>query len=588
MVQPIDSATLQTASSPAIRAASPSDSSVVDTDTVTISEEAQQKLRASFANQAMLQAAEDRAGQEEDGGTAWKLSSGMKSGEYTLKNGNTQVVSIEDGKLSIEEFKDGRLVKSVKGSISDSGAVLDTEFYDKSGEVVQSVHTEILELRGRGGWSSASMRRDVQWFKDGRLTGDMRDEMLLDSWNSNGGADNVDREERINALLNRGVKAVSSDVGSLASQVTLEKHIATYHADIREYGDNQKVRRDIVLDHEGRYKQLSNRGQKVGDMEELTTRELEHDTKLSIEIRDYDEDGELVRSAALGDRQKDKADTSDDGKQDQSVEVSWYNEGELVRRGYGSMTLRETAHSGLASRPGLLETLGLSEAQYVSEEPQPAADLLNANLMESSAEPEFFMAGLRRHISAGDYSDAEGIADNGSPDKPYDISWTDELYSEGDLVMRKKDTQSARKADYLHHERALEFHTARGLTENDSPVVLRKTGHEVERYENGRVRSRQSAESRESMKMRLDEPDRLTTHSVFSNEEDGQSSTTVITADGGLAGADVDPDAAARGLANEAELTLHGLFETICEMSGEETPKGTSARIRLDLHKRWS
>ncbi len=72
---------------------------------------------------------------------------------------------------------------------------------------------------------------------------------------------------------------------------------------------------------------------------------------------------------------------------------------------------------------------------------------MNRNLLETSAESDFFM-------DVGDpcvwwrYSTAEGIAQNGGLNQPYSMSWTDELYKEGDLAVRQTDTEGAEETSF--------------------------------------------------------------------------------------------------------------------------------------------
>ena len=379
--------------------------SVSEFDTVAISDEAQQRFRAEMANQAMIR---DSYGDEKTDGPAWVLASGLKEGEFTLDNGNTQKVSIDDGVLTIEEFQNGRLIKSVTGTVNEKGAVLDTEYFDTAGRVSQSIHTELSTMEAAEGWTAAVMSRDVKWYESGELQGEMHDNMQLQTWNNTGDFDE-ETADAIRYAINSGTREVNTDVDALAQSLTVEKHAADYFAQIKEYGgEGSKLVRDIIVEQKGRYKQLSNRSdEQIGGVAERSTVELEHDTGLRVEIKEYDENGDLVKESRFSDQQKDKDNTTG-GTQEQTVSVSWYNKGELVKRSHGAMTLEETATKGLPDRPGFLELFGMDDEDYLGDGPKSAMGHMSNKLMTSSAEAEFFMEGLSRHINDHDLQHGGG------------------------------------------------------------------------------------------------------------------------------------------------------------------------------------
>lgn len=549
-------------------------------DVVLISEEAQQKLKASAHNIRVIQDSYKGKKQEQERGSSWNLSTGLKEGTFTLKNGNKQTVSIDGDSLEIEEFKDGKLVKTVTGSITDKGASLTTEYYDSSGRVRQSIQTEIAEGKGKDSWSVASMSRSVKWFDGDRLTGEMQDSMLLNSWN------NVDDERfwasRVNNILSKGTGEVSSDATEMRKELTREQHISSYYANISEYGENGKLARNIVLEQEGRYDHQTNRfAEKIDGMERWSTRELSHNTKMLMEIKDYDSDGSIVRDARFTDTQQDAA-GSPEGRQEQTVDVSWYSGGELVKRSHGSMSVEKTEAEGLPNRPGFLESLGVTERQYVSGEPKSAMELMNVNLMGNSGETDFFLNGTESHLADGDYSTAEGVGRYGGLNQPYSMSWTDELYKNGDLVVRRTDTEEARESSFYQQERGMLFRKGGALTENDSPKVLRKSSHENEVFEDGRLTAHQRAESSESVNVNMHGPDKLETSASVTQGVGMDETTTAMKVQAGLETLDIDANAAAKGLANEMEQTLGALYETIRDMESEDVDAATAYRVRLN------
>lgn len=556
-------------------------------DVVSISEEATLKMKAELDNSWMVRESNVKA-DAENPDSKWKLTSGLKNGTITLKNGNKQTIAIDGDNLEILEYKDGRLVKSVSGSISESGASLDTEYYDIKGNVTQKMHTDVVEVEGTDGWTKSSVSRSVQWYDGDKLTGEMQDSMLLSSKNKSA-SDDDDVVGRVQSLLNLGTDKLDPDADALTEDLTLEEHLTSYHADVTEYGINSRVKREMTIDQEGRYDQLSNREyHRVGNMEARTTRELEHNTNLTVSVRDCDSDGKIVRDASFGDRQVDAPDDAGKGRQDQTVNVSWYNKGELVKRSQGSMSLHESKTVGLSERPGFTELFDLSDEQYLGSEPQSAFDYTSANMLESGSEPEFFMESIRKHISGGDYSDARKVVDNGTPDQRYSIDWTDELFNEeGDMVMRQRDAESARESSFYNRERAILFQTGHALTENEVPPVLRKTEHSQEMFEDGQTISSRSMEARETIDVDHDGPDTLVTSAKIVEEEKSHAETALFKRVGGLDAIDTNAHSAAKGFANETEQTLESFRTSSRSMNEEKVERQAALFVRLDHVSPW-
>ena len=587
MINPVGDATLAYTFSSAAKSASrdTSDASEPKTgDVVSISADA---LKAQLENTATgaIDAGQADSG---DSGSRWWLTSWLEQGSFTLKNGNEQKISIEGNKLEILEFKDGKLVKSVEGTITGDGATLNTEYYDPSGEIFQSIQTEITELKGEGGWSTASMTRSAQWFEDGKLKGEIQDSMLLNTKNRGLDKEGEDGAGYIRSLLEEGTDKVVPSVEALTGMITLEEHIASYHADVREYGLNGRVSREISIDHEGRYEQLSNRAyEDIGNLPARTTREKSHNTDFAVTIRDYDENGDLMRDASLRDLQKDEADKEADGRMNQSLSVSWYNKGELIKQSYGSLGMEETPWSKLPNRPGILDTLGLSAEGYLGDEPQSAVDLLNRQFLQSSSEPEFFMDSVNSLAGKGAYNTAEGVAEYGSPEQPYAIDWTDEIYRDGEMVMRKRDVESARETSPVVRDKAVQFRTGHGLTENDAPLLVREARHELERFEDGDLKSRQTMRARETVDPDLEGGSKLVTSAFVTQGLEGEETTTAVRVEGPLSEVDPDPNQAAKGLAGQVELTLDGMRETTGNMNRGVVSRREALHVRFNYKHVW-
>ena len=144
-----------------------------------------QRFKAEIANAAMLNANEQKQAAEQKE-SPWKLPSGKNHAEHSLKNGHTEVIEIDGNRLEIREYEGDRLVKSVDGTMINGRAIMDTTFYDESGEVCQTIHAELDELTGKNKWTGARMTRSVEWFKDGKSTRTMDDEMFLQTRNHDG------------------------------------------------------------------------------------------------------------------------------------------------------------------------------------------------------------------------------------------------------------------------------------------------------------------------------------------------------------------------------------------------------------------
>ncbi|BCS88208.1 hypothetical protein [Pseudodesulfovibrio sediminis] len=576
-INPAYSSSLQIASSASRSEKKTEISPPSQQDVVHISDEA---FRRAQADQTSLNAVrEANRRMDEEAGTYWSLSSDLKEGTSTLKNGNIQKVSIDGDSLTIEEFKNGEIVKSVTGVISESGAILDTEFYDASGRVIQSIHTELAEGETKNGMTSAVMTRDIQNFENGQLTYEMHDSMLLQTKNSK--RPDTGALIFIKNLMSQGAEAVDLNADNLIGGVTSEKHIVDYFAELKEYGENMQLSREVTVEQEGRFTQQSNRSyDDVGGMPKRSTREMKHESNLIVQIKDYDSEGELIRDARFDDRKRDEA-ASTDGKQEQSVDVSWYNKGELVKRSHGSMVEEETGTSFLEGRAGIVEMLGMSDAEYLGAGQQTAVGLLGSKLLTSGSEADQFLDGVADHINDSNYSSAKKIADYGEGDKPYEISWTDELYKDGELVMRQKDTEGAKESSFRQKERRQLFRKGGALTENDAPGLLRESSHEREVFENGKTVSHESVDAKEWVDVKMDGPDQLRTTSTYVQGIAGHEDTTVINGAGEITGADADNHAAARGFSTEMEESLGELYGTISSLNEGQSDRSYDNRIRF-------
>lgn len=485
------------------------------------------------------------AGQEESEETAfgekaqeWLDRLGLKSGTQSLKGGVTREVEIENGEFSVNEYKEGRLVRTVNGSVSDRGVTMTTKLYDASGEVRQTSTVEMSENEDE----LASVRRSFQWFENGELTRSMTDSMLLQS-----------------QYFDLG------DMGTEGAVGTQDTHVSNYHGSIQEYTDGQ-LRRSTEINRESTNVSKSNRSSvPTEELAEWSMENLGADSQLSIEIVEYDADGEKIRDSLFKDHVKDFAD-AEDGELEQSFSSSWYANGELVQRSHGELSMSETEHSALPDRPDILDLLNLSEEEYVTEDTKNGAELLSDSILESSSDAGFFTDALKKYIGKGQFDTAENISEGRASDRPYSVSWETEVYNDdGEMTLRRKDTEKAMENP---HEGGLEFRIGGALSEDEYRATLDRTSHVVENYDkNGKLQQRSEIGSKESV-VRLDNgADYLKTRVTSEVSARGQSESSAQTVLGSVKDADANSAAASAGMAGELDLALDDAFQGFRSLS---------------------
>ena len=512
---------------------------------------------------------------------SWESFFGFKPGQRTLRNGHKQVVTIEDESLEVLEYdSSGKLVKQVKGSLSGDTAVLDTELYDKNGRVGQTIHTEVMGLGDTADTTThARMARTIQWFDQGELTRRMHDSMDLTSkYNKLKESDplgmkamaaqNASGTINVQSIIEAGMMEQPDSLGQMIGDITVDEHKTHYFATIQDFR-NGRVTQDMTIRQSNISNNLTNRSDgKFGEQSPGTTRELSHETSLRVTVNSYDSDGNLLREATLEDNQYDGSKVAD-GSLHQSMRVSWYDNGELVKRSNGSLSMKEVKGSALEDRPTILETLGISDPEdYATERPNSAPELLAMVTEEAATEADHFGQALRHDTSSivgGAYTTAADIVRSGSGNNPYSVSWTNEIYRDGELAARQHDEESAIKSPV---PTGLDFRNGGALTENENPAVLRRSKHEDQGFENGRLKREATIKSREFVKERVNGPDEVRTH-IEATEGNGHTNDKHVarTLLSTLEGIDTEAHAAAEGFAGEMQPTLDDVARTIRTMN---------------------
>lgn len=527
-----------------------------DTDHVSISSEGLRRQRES--------------GQGSDSLT-WEDLLDLENGVSTLDNGNKQVVTIDGSHVEILEYCGSVLVGKVEGELDSDKAELDSERYDVFGNLELSMHTTMEGLSANTlSMTSASMDRTIKWYDNGQLSRSMEDSTTLRSayalaeYTEESLAEGYYSSGTTNSSSSGVSLFETSALDQLTASKTSDNQTIRYHASIREY-DNGRLVQDMTIHQESKYANETNRSSiSSGDMARNSTDEEYHEMSLRVHAKTYDVNGNLQHEVQFSEEQKDGSGNIG-GKTKQSLSVSWYSEGELVRKSEGSLELEESERIHLGSRPSMLESLGISEGEYASSRPKSAGELLSVNYTEAATDPGYFSDATAHYVAMGSYyNPAERIAGEGALGRPYSVSWTDEIYLDGDMVSRQEDTESARKAPDTDEMR---FRTGGGLTEDDTPELLHTASHTVESYDGG-VKEQAAVKGREVLIQDDDGPTKLKSYVTESAGAGLQSQTQQKTIEGSLLEADGDFHTASEGCATEVELALDDMVTVSRRIEG--------------------
>ncbi len=497
-------------------------------DTVDISKAARKRLDITAA----IEAARNKKQTEPD---SWQSLFDLKSGSITLRNGNTQITTINGANMELLEYRNGALVKKETGVIDGDKVVWETERYDVRGRIVQKNRTELSGLNQTDAASKASMRRDVQWFEDGELIRELHDGM------------HVQVSSEAATLKDAALPAEIGSLEDLAGKLTRDVVSSDYLADIVEYAGG-KVSQTASIRNGLDAVNFTNRNTKIeSGMDPRTTHEFSNLNSLSVQLTRYDSDGKVLA-------QMDLADSVVKGESlTQTVSVSWYDKGELVRQEKGSLTLEPGEGKKLPERPGILETFGISEDTFSGNVPLSSGGLLAASREETAGTADVFVHGLGSGMASGAFGMAENLAVYRDAENPYSLSFTSRTYRDGELAAESTDTEEVRES-YLPEE--VGFRPGKGLTEDELPRTLRTSTHEESAYENGALSAHGGLSMREFVKKNEDGVFALYTHYSGETGLGGDAQPMSGTRAGSLEILDGDANAASAGMARSAELAV--------------------------------
>ncbi len=508
-------------------------------DTATISREG---LRAWVRSQYEENSAKTAAAAKTQ--ISWESLFNLSSGTTVLKNGNKQVTSIENGELSVMEYDGDRLVRKETGVIKGGTLTKDIEYYDENGRIAQSVHSQLTGLDMNGGTTNAVLTRSANWYSNGELVREYSDSLSLDM-------ESLSADD-----LNPDVDS-AQDMAGLASALTRENAATQFTAQLRQYSGGKLVT-DAFVRQDTSMELETNRGPSAVDgLAAWTTQALSGENSFSASITNYDHNGKVLRAASFTEE------IGEDGEKTQRASTTWYNNGELVKKTEGVFEGKVPDGHGLNAEL-FLENLGIKQEDYATASPQTAGELLAATYGESAQSPEFFLEDLEGNNGQGVFGSLRNLKSFQNQSDPYSLSWTDETYKDGKLASRQVDTQGAEEnpdARFLH------FAVGAGLTEDESPRLLRQASHTDEAYdEHGEMTASATIDRSEEVVEDERGVYHLWTRSEGTSEGNAGDAHVIVREERALAALDTEADKASQSFDAAADLTLgdlRALFKTL-------------------------
>ena len=343
----------------------------------------------------------------------------------------------------------------------------------------------------------------------------------------------------------------------------------------------ERNQKEVHIKQKGDFVNQTNREfVKKNGMDGKTTRELGQNSSLRIDTTNYGLDGEVLRQAHWDESFSDST-ASTGGILKQGMDVSWYNDGELIKEEHSSTKVEETRSSKLSKRPNMLEVLGISEGDYTSgKTPKSASQIMAAPLMDSSARSSFFIDNIKQHASKGDYKTASMVEKDNVDDRPYDMQWSSKTYKDGEMVAKQEDREKALKNPLKH---GLEFWTGHGLTESDVPEIIKSSSHTDTNYENGQEKNSAAIRISEMANLNHNGPDDITT-SVHGTQKNGSQSTDVHKiVDGRIEAADTDLHAASKRISKLEGQMLEDTLNSFDQLDkNNPAPRQSEYHVRLE------
>ena len=462
-------------------------------DTVRISAEALNMYNKSTEDEAA----------ESNSKNSWKSFYGLETGTKMLKGNIRQVVTVNDESMEILEYRGDKLIRSVKGELTEDGAIIDTEIYDEKGEISQTINTvfqNIKDDKANQGWTAAKVTRNIQWFKDGNVTRTMNDCMKLRSH-----VEGIAGNNFAQTVMDKA-QAESGDLSKLKNE-TNDKHETEYFASIQEY-ENKHLIRNIKIEKSDKFLNHTNRGRATKELAHLQTKEISQERAFSIEMQTFNSKGNIISNTEYDSFNKD--DIRDEGGYlTQDLRVSMYNdEGELIKKSHSSVMLKESKGKKIPDSINLLSSFGMTKEQYSTPTPKTPMEILTTPSVKETSNANNYTKVIQKEINEHNHTITDDISKYGENNREHKISWENEIYKDGNLMTKQEHTESATKNPRM---KGLSFHTVGSLTENDNHQVTHKNSHLLESYDKGQLKHHTSVESHESITVKDKAPDEIFT-----------------------------------------------------------------------------
>jgi len=476
----------------------------------------------------------------------WESLFNLSSGTKYLKNGNKQVTTIKGSELLVMEYDGDRLVRKETGLLTGNSVIKDVEYYDEAGKLAQSIHSELVGLEDGGLSSKATLKRSANWYANGVLTREYSDSMELEVGYRGLEDLEIEDEEMRDA----------SALASRAGLITQENVATRFSASIKDYVDGRLSQVATVRQNTSLLLETDRSGD---GQEDESIQALGGESGFSATVTNYDFKGRLLREASFDEK------ITSDGEKAQRLSTTWYNNGELVKKSSGVYEGQVQNGKGLNAQL-MLDTLDMTPTQYATKTPQTAGELLTKNFQKAADAPEFYTEDVDGTNGQGAFGSVRNLESYQNIMDPYSLTWTDELYKNGKLAARQQDTEGATENP---DARKIHFALGAGLTEDDSPRMLRKSSHTDESFdEHGDLAVSASIKRQEE----VSKDDRgiyhLWTRSIGTQVSDGETLTVAVREEKALVAVDLESRVASGSFAEAAELTLDDAADMLNTLEG--------------------